>query len=154
MTLSTRMVSSRWTSTMLATAIVVACAGPTDAGQQQGAAPAAEPQAAAQEAAAPAEPEQAEARPLKWSFGSQITYGIGFRMKDPDQRLIGRAAGGSAFSVNGDDGNQNYDKGVVQQRRQDLERVPVQLQELRRLRAWLCVLRRRERRAAIASARR
>lgn len=112
MTLSTRMVSSRWTSTMLATAIVVACAGPTDAGQQQGAAPAAAPQAAAQEAAAPAEPEQAEARPLKWSFGSQITYGIGFRMKDPDQRLIGRAAGGSAFSVNGDDGNQNYDKGV------------------------------------------
>ena len=33
-------------------------------------------------------------------------------VEDPDQRLIGLAAGGTAFSVNGDDGIQNYDTGI------------------------------------------
>jgi len=49
---------------------------------------------------------------FKWSWGNAITYGVGMRLVDPDKRLIGIAAGGSAFSVNGDDGNQNYKKGL------------------------------------------
>jgi hypothetical protein len=33
-------------------------------------------------------------------------------VRDRDERIIGLAAGGDAFSVNGDDGNQNYDTGI------------------------------------------
>jgi hypothetical protein len=47
-----------------------------------------------------------------WSWGATFTYGPGFRLRDPDQRLIGVAAGGQAFSVNADDGNQNYPTGI------------------------------------------
>lgn len=49
---------------------------------------------------------------FRWSWGNTLTYGLGFRLKDRDPRLIGMAAGGRAFSVNGDDGNLNYDKGI------------------------------------------
>ena len=49
---------------------------------------------------------------FKWSWGTTLTYGLGLRLDDPDQRIIGLAAGGTAFSVNGDDGNQNYRKGI------------------------------------------
>ena len=64
---------------------------------------------AADQAAAPADKAPSE---FKWSWGNTLTYGLGFRVADPDKRLIGVAAGGSAFSVNGDDGNQNYKKGL------------------------------------------
>lgn len=75
-------------------------------------APAGQEAPAAQEA--PEEPTPAEAtRPrFRWDWDNTITYGIGFRVKDRDQRLIARSAGGSAFSANGDDGNLNYDKGL------------------------------------------
>ena len=72
-------------------------------------------QAAPGEAAAdePAQaPSQAPGSEFKWSWGNTISYGLGFRLSDPDQRLIGLAAGGTAFSVNGDDGIQNYEKGI------------------------------------------
>jgi hypothetical protein len=49
---------------------------------------------------------------LRWSWDNTLTVGAGFRLRDPDQRLIGIAAGGTAYSVNGDDGIQNYDKGI------------------------------------------
>jgi hypothetical protein len=49
---------------------------------------------------------------FKWSWGNTISYGLGYRLEDPDKRLIGLAAGGTAFSVNGDDGIQNYDPGI------------------------------------------
>lgn len=49
---------------------------------------------------------------FKWNWDNTITYGAGVRLSDPDKRLIGLAAGGSAFSVNGDDGNLNYKKGL------------------------------------------
>jgi hypothetical protein len=49
---------------------------------------------------------------FKWSWGNTLTYGLGFRVADADKRIIGVAAGGTAFSVNGDDGNQNYKKGL------------------------------------------
>jgi hypothetical protein len=58
-------------------------------------------------------PEPANERPseFRWNWDNTITYGLGVRVHDRDDRIIGLAAGGTAFSVNGDDGNQNYDKG-------------------------------------------
>lgn len=53
-----------------------------------------------------------QAGDLKWSWGTTLTYGLGLRLKDPDPRIVGLAAGGTAFSVNGDDGNQNYKTGI------------------------------------------
>lgn len=73
---------------------------------------------AAQEEPAPPGGEQAapaEAAPrseFKWDWDTTVTYGLGFRLHDRDERIVGRAAGGSGFSVNGDDGNQNYDTGM------------------------------------------
>jgi len=49
---------------------------------------------------------------FKWSWGTTLSYGLGLRLEDPDKRIIGLAAGGTAFSVNGDDGNQNYKTGI------------------------------------------
>ncbi|MGM0563352.1 MAG: DUF1302 domain-containing protein [Pseudomonadota bacterium] len=45
------------------------------------------------------------------SWDTTLTYGMGIRMEDPDESNIGRANGGTAYSVNGDDGNLNFDKG-------------------------------------------
>lgn len=50
---------------------------------------------------------------LRISWGTTLSYGAMFRLADPDPRLIGLANGGSAFSVNGDDGNLNYDTGLI-----------------------------------------
>ena len=55
---------------------------------------------------------------LKISFGTTVSYGIGYRIEDRDPDIIGytNKPGGvkaeGAWSVNGDDGNLNYDKGV------------------------------------------
>jgi hypothetical protein len=72
-----------------------------------------EPAAAPPEAPQPASATQAApGSEFKWSWGNTISYGLGYRLSDPDQRLIGLAAGGTSYSVNGDDGIQNYDKGL------------------------------------------
>ena len=42
-----------------------------------------------------------------------LSYGIRSRLDDPDQRIIGLPAGGTSYSVNGDDGNQNFDTGLA-----------------------------------------
>ncbi|EDY87685.1 ABC-type dipeptide transport system, periplasmic component [gamma proteobacterium HTCC5015] len=47
------------------------------------------------------------------SLNTTLTYGLGIRMEDPDASNIGRANGGTAYSVNGDDGNLNFEKGDV-----------------------------------------
>ncbi len=48
------------------------------------------------------------------SWDTTISYGRTHRVQSPASELIGIANGGSAFSVNGDDGNLNYnDVGVV-----------------------------------------
>lgn len=60
------------------------------------------------------------------SFDTTISYGTTFRVQSRDKKLLGLASttlpngtdppgslGGTAFSVNGDDGNLNYDKGLV-----------------------------------------
>jgi len=77
----------------------------------QAGAPAAD---AAQAGAQAAEAAAEEAAPseFKWNWDNTVTYGLGFRLRDQDERIIGLAAGGKAYSVNGDDGNQNYDTGI------------------------------------------
>ena len=65
--------------------------------------------AAGDQAAAPA---QKSPSAFKWNWDNTLTYGLGFRVVRPDNRIIGVAAGGTAFSVNGDDGNQNYKTGL------------------------------------------
>jgi hypothetical protein len=77
--------ASRWT--LLALVLWVLCAAPADA---------------------------ADWRKGKWfiSWDNTLTYGVSYRTDDPDERIIGLANGGSAFSVNGDDGNLNYDTGI------------------------------------------
>ena len=46
------------------------------------------------------------------SWDNTLTYGLSYRLGDQDESIIGLANGGTAFSVNGDDGNLNYDKGI------------------------------------------
>ncbi|HLA76945.1 MAG TPA: DUF1302 domain-containing protein [Vicinamibacteria bacterium] len=50
---------------------------------------------------------------FKISWGNTISYGTAWRVADRDLRIVGLSNGGTAFSVNGDDGNLNYDKGLV-----------------------------------------
>lgn len=42
-----------------------------------------------------------------------VSWGARYRVQNPDAAIIGVTSGGRAFSVNGDDGNLNYDKGIV-----------------------------------------
>ncbi len=42
-----------------------------------------------------------------------LSYGLQWRVQKRDKDLIGIANGGNAFSVNGDDGNLNYHRGLV-----------------------------------------
>ena len=44
------------------------------------------------------------------SFDSTVSYGMSWRVADRDEDLVGIANGGNAYSVNGDDGNLNYDE--------------------------------------------
>jgi len=115
--------STQWKPTVcMAAALALALGMPAGAvgGERAGLAsdahgPASPIQAAPGEAAAdkPADaPGPAPGSEFKWSWGNTISYGLGSRLQDPDARLIGLAAGGTAFSVNGDDGIQNYDKGI------------------------------------------
>ena len=47
------------------------------------------------------------------SIDTTLSYGLMSRVEDRDDRLIGIANGGTGYSVNGDDGNLNYDEGIV-----------------------------------------
>ena len=47
------------------------------------------------------------------SFDTTVSYGQTHRTQSPAAELIGRGNGGTAFSTNGDDGNLNYDDGLV-----------------------------------------
>ncbi|MDA2923209.1 DUF1302 domain-containing protein [Acidobacteria bacterium AH-259-L09] len=62
---------------------------------------------------APAQAEDFQKGDLFLSWDNTLSYGVSFRLEDPDSRIIGLASGGTAFSVNGDDGNLNYGKGLV-----------------------------------------
>ncbi len=48
-----------------------------------------------------------------WSWDNTLSYGLLWRISNQDEAIVGRAAGGTAYSVNGDDGNQNYGKGIA-----------------------------------------
>ena len=54
---------------------------------------------------------QFESGDLTGSLDSTLSYGLAWRVSDRDSELIGTANGGSAYSLNGDDGNLNYDRG-------------------------------------------
>lgn len=48
------------------------------------------------------------------SFDTTVSLGARWRMEKPDPALIGIANGGTARSVNEDDGNQNWDRGDLE----------------------------------------
>ncbi len=47
------------------------------------------------------------------SWDTTLSYGVSSRVQGRDSRIIGVANGGDAYGVNADDGNLNYDKGIV-----------------------------------------
>ena len=64
--------------------------------------------------AAPAVAEDFRKGELEGSLDITLSHGVTFRVGARDKRLIGRAEGaGTANSVNSDDGNLNYDSGIV-----------------------------------------
>jgi hypothetical protein len=50
---------------------------------------------------------------LSWSWDNTLSYGLIWRLDDPDPAIVGKASGGKAFSVNGDDGDLNYETGIA-----------------------------------------
>lgn len=50
---------------------------------------------------------------FSWSWDNTLSYGLLWRIANQDEAIVGLAAGGTAYSVNGDDGNQNYGKGIA-----------------------------------------
>ena len=64
---------------------------------------------------APAEAIDLSGKGSDFSLNLDVTlsWGARYRLEDPDLAIIGTAAGGTAFSVNGDDGNQNFEKGTL-----------------------------------------
>lgn len=47
------------------------------------------------------------------NLDTTVSWGARYRMEDRDQSIIGFPEGGTAWSVNGDDGNLNFDTGLV-----------------------------------------
>jgi len=50
---------------------------------------------------------------IRGSLDTTLSYGMSFRVADREAGLIGIANGGERYSINGDDGNLNYDEGLV-----------------------------------------
>ncbi|MEO0393868.1 MAG: DUF1302 domain-containing protein [Pseudomonadota bacterium] len=63
--------------------------------------------------AAPASAAEFEFFGIEAQFDTTLTAGATFRTQDQDSSNVGIANGGSARSINGDDGNLNYDPGIV-----------------------------------------
>ena len=64
-------------------------------------------------AAAPAGAEDFNHGELEGSLDITLSHGVTLRVGDRDESLIGTTNGGTATSVNSDDGNLNYDRGIV-----------------------------------------
>ncbi len=47
------------------------------------------------------------------SLDTTLSYGLSWRVEDQDKDIIGPSKGGTALSENSDDGNVNYDRGLV-----------------------------------------
>lgn len=54
-----------------------------------------------------------EAGGVDWRIDSELNAGVSVRTEERNQALVGVANGGTANSVNGDDGNLNFDKGDI-----------------------------------------
>jgi hypothetical protein len=50
---------------------------------------------------------------FRLNIDTTLSWGGRYRVAEPDLAIIGTAAGGTAYSVNGDDGNQNFEKGSI-----------------------------------------
>ena len=50
---------------------------------------------------------------LEARLDTTLSWGVAWRVSGRDDDIVGIANGGNAYSVNGDDGNLNYDRGVV-----------------------------------------
>ena len=50
---------------------------------------------------------------LSGGFDTTISTGAAWRVEERDEDLVGSYNGGKAPHVNGDDGNLNYDRGIV-----------------------------------------
>jgi hypothetical protein len=50
---------------------------------------------------------------FKLKLDTTLAWGTRYRVQDPDKRILGLPNGGTAFSVNGDDGNLNFGTGLV-----------------------------------------
>ncbi len=50
---------------------------------------------------------------FRLNIDTTLSWGASYRLEDRDPRLIGLPSGGTAYSVNGDDGNLNFDTGIV-----------------------------------------
>ncbi|MCD6467737.1 MAG: DUF1302 family protein [Thermoplasmata archaeon] len=61
----------------------------------------------------PAHSFQFEYGDLQGNLDTTLSYGLSWRVEKRDSDLVGIASGGNAYSVNGDDGNLNYDRGLV-----------------------------------------
>lgn len=61
----------------------------------------------------PARAADFECGKVQFSWDTTVSWGSQFRVEDRDLRLIGIANGGTAYSVNGDDGNLNYGTGIA-----------------------------------------
>jgi len=61
----------------------------------------------------PAEAIQFWANDFRGNIDVTLSYGVSFRASDRDSALIGRQNGGTANSVNGDNGDLNYDQGDI-----------------------------------------
>jgi len=62
---------------------------------------------------APAAAFQFDFGEVEGSLDSTISYGMSWRVSDRDKDIVGTSNGGNAYSVNGDDGNLNYDDGKL-----------------------------------------
>ena len=60
-------------------------------------------------AAAPATAFQFTLGEVEGSLDTTVSYGLSYRTAERDRDIVGIANGGRAYSVNGDDGNLNYD---------------------------------------------
>lgn len=63
--------------------------------------------------AVPAEAASVEKGKLSVSWDSTFSWGASWRIEDRDPAIVGIANGGTAFSVNGDDGNLNFNDGSL-----------------------------------------
>ena len=63
--------------------------------------------------AAPAKAADLSKGELKFIVDTTLSWGARWRLDDRDLRIIGLPEGGTAFSVNGDDGNLNFDTGLT-----------------------------------------